>query len=330
VKFGPVAPADAEGAILAHSLRLASGALRKGRVLSADDIADLRASGVDQVTVARLDPDDMSEDDAARAIGEHLVAPGLSLTTAFTGRSNLLAGRPGVVRIDARAVQGANSIDEGLTLATLPDLMRVSEGQLVATVKVIPYGVAGKSVDAATKALVASAIKLCPFKGGRAQLVMTQTPGFKNSLLDKGRQVVEARARDLQYRLQDVQIVPHVEASVAAVLDHTMDLILILGASATSDRADVAPSAVVAAGGRIDRFGMPVDPGNLIFLGDLKGTPVVGLPGCARSPALNGVDWVLERLSAGIQVDGAHIAAMGVGGLLKEMPGRPQPRQPES
>src|SRR5690606_36185918 len=130
------------------------------------------------------------------------------------------------------------------------------------------------------------------------------------------------------YTLADSRITAHDEAEVAAALDSTADLILILGASATSDRADVAPAAVVRAGGRIERFGMPVDPGNLLFLGGLKDTPVVGLPGCARSPALSGVDWVLERIAAGIPVNGAAIARMGVGGLLKEMPGRPQPRQP--
>ena len=67
-----------------------------------------------------------------------------------------------------------------------------------------------------------------------------------------------------------------------------------------------------------------------MFLGEIGGKPVVGLPGCARSPALNGVDWVLERLSAGLPVGSREIAAMGVGGLLKEMPGRPQPRRPAS
>ena len=100
---------------------------------------------------------------------------------------------------------------------------------------------------------------------------------------------------------------------------------LILTGSATSDTRDTAPEALRRAGGQVERFGIPVDPGNLLFLADISGKPVVGLPGCARSPALNGVDWVLERLSAGIPVTGEDIAAMGVGGLLKEMQGRPQP-----
>ena len=121
--------------------------------------------------------------------------------------------------------------------------------------------------------------------------------------------------------------VPHEAAAVAAAVGAaTGDMVLILGGSATSDAADTCPSGLVAAGGRLVRFGMPVDPGNLLFLGEHGGRPVVGLPGCARSPALNGADWVLERLAAGLAVGDAEIAAMGVGGLLKEIPARPQPR----
>jgi molybdenum cofactor cytidylyltransferase len=101
-----------------------------------------------------------------------------------------------------------------------------------------------------------------------------------------------------------------------------------LGASAISDRRDVIPAAIEQAGGRITLFGMPVDPGNLLLLGELDGTRVVGLPGCARSPKRNGFDFVLWRLLAGLTVGRPDIAAMGVGGLLSEIPSRPQPREP--
>jgi molybdenum cofactor cytidylyltransferase len=103
-------------------------------------------------------------------------------------------------------------------------------------------------------------------------------------------------------------------------------MILILTGSATSDAMDVAPEALRSAGGEVTRFGMPVDPGNLLFIGQIKGTEVIGLPGCARSLALNGADWVLSRLACGLAVTSADIASMGVGGLLKEIPSRPMPR----
>jgi molybdenum cofactor cytidylyltransferase len=61
------------------------------------------------------------------------------------------------------------------------------------------------------------------------------------------------------------------------------------------------------------------------MLGRIGQMPAVGLPGCARSPKFNGVDWVLQRLCADIEMDAAHIMRMGIGGLLMEVP-RPQPR----
>jgi molybdenum cofactor cytidylyltransferase len=100
----------------------------------------------------------------------------------------------------------------------------------------------------------------------------------------------------------------------------------VFGASAIADRRDVIPAAVEAVGGRIEHFGMPVDPGNLLLLADARGRPVLGAPGCARSPKENGFDWVLMRLLAGLPVPREAITGMGVGGLLMEIVTRPQPR----
>jgi molybdenum cofactor cytidylyltransferase len=122
--------------------------------------------------------------------------------------------------------------------------------------------------------------------------------------------------------------VPHETAALAVALaEGDAPLRLVLTASATSDAGDVGPAALVAAGGRLTRFGMPVDPGNLLFLGRLGEAHVIGLPGCARSPALNGADWVLERVVCGHPPTRLDIAAMGVGGLLGEIPSRPEPRE---
>ena len=100
-----------------------------------------------------------------------------------------------------------------------------------------------------------------------------------------------------------------------------------VGASAVVDRRDVGPSGIVRAGGEILHFGMPVDPGNLICLGRIGARPALVLPGCARSPKLNGIDFVLTRLFAGLPVGPSEIMNMGVGGLLKEIDTRPLPRE---
>jgi len=331
MRFGPVRVAEAEGAVLAHSLAAGDLRLRKGRLLAAADVAALAAAGIAELTVARLDADDVAEDAAAARLAAALLpdpaAAGLTLTAPFTGRVNLVADGDGVLAVDRAAVDALNGGDPGISLATLPDRARVRAGQMVATVKIIPYAVPGPALAAACGLAGATPIRLHRFRPGRAALILTTTPGMKPSLLAKGTETMRTRLAALGQALAPPVTVPHDTAAVAAAIAAAPgDLVLILGASATSDAADTCPAALLAAGGRLVRFGMPVDPGNLLFLGEQGGRPVVGLPGSSRSPAPSGADWVLERLAAGLAVTGADIAAMGVGGLLKEIAARPQPR----
>ena len=330
--FGAVPLDDALGAILAHSLPLAQGRLRKGAVLGAEDLALLRSEGVNSVTVARLEPGDVAEDAAAARLAAALVpdpaGQGLRIGPAATGRVNLNAQGPGVVEVDAAAVLRLNRIHPAITLATLAPLTRVTAGTLAGTVKIIAYAVPETALAAACGA-ARGALHLRPVQVQTAGLILTEVPGQDSKLTAKGRRAIETRLTALGVRLASVAVVAHDCAAIAAALQALPgEIALILTGSATSDLHDTAPQAVRAAGGSVARFGMPVDPGNLLFLGDQGGRPVIGLPGCARSPALNGADWVLERLACGLAVGDDDIAAMGVGGLLKEIPTRPHLREP--
>ncbi|MGV6846744.1 MAG: molybdopterin-binding protein [Marinibacterium sp.] len=330
--FGPVPVADAAGRILAHSLKVGQRRLRKGAVLSAEDVRALQDAGYGEVIVASLQHGDIDENTAASRIAAALLADpqnaGLRVDAPFTGRVNLIADGPGVAIVDPAAIGAVNRVDPAITLATVARFQQVAPGGMVATIKVIPYGVADARVAAAESAARSgdgAPIRLAPPAYQTAGLVMTVQAGGPDNA--KGQAVIDARLRALGLTLAQVVEVPHRAADVTRALSLIDgDLVLILTASATSDIADVAPEAVRAAGGRIERFGMPVDPGNLLFLGCLGTRPVIGLPGCARSPVLNGADWVLSRVACGIEVTGDDIAAMGVGGLLKEIPTRPQPR----
>lgn len=322
--FGEIPLSQALGAVLAHSLPLPGGRLRKGLVLAESDLAALAAAGHAGVIAARLGPDDLDEDAAALAIARALAGPGLELQVVGTGRVNLLATGPGLARIRAEAVHAVNAADPAITLATVPEWQRMDAGGMVATVKIIAYGLDRSAVSTACAA-GNGALSLAPPVRRQAVMIETQTGA---ALSDKGWRVMAGRLERLEVTLAPEVLVPHDEAALAGALCglQGFNLILILTASATSDIRDVAPAALCRAGGRVEHFGMPVDPGNLLFLGDLASVPVVGLPGCARSPALNGADWVLERLICGVPVDAAAIRRMGVGGLLKEIPTRPRPR----
>lgn len=332
MKFGDIALSKAGGTILAHSMRVGDGRIKKGTVLGPAELDRLADAGFDSVVAAALGPHDVCEDSAASRIAQALLPDGmlqgLSLSAPFTGRANLYAETTGVFEIDAGAVAALNAIDDDITLATLGDKVMVSARQMVATVKVIPYGVADASVAAVERRLAGEPVmRVHPVTAQSCDLILTRTDGMRESVLDKGAEAVRRRVRALGIADLRERIVPHREAEVAAALSEaTGDITLILTSSATSDRADVGPSALRSSGGDLIRFGMPVDPGNLLFLGERAGRPVIGLPGCARSPRLNGADWVLERLACGIPVTSSDIAAMGVGGLLKEIASRPEPR----
>ena len=328
MKFGPVPVAEAQGAILAHSVQAGAQKIRKGVWLKAEHVAMLQAAGLSEVIVARLDEGDLHEDVAADRLAAALVpdaeVAGVTLSKAFTGRVNIKADGPGVVAMDVEALKAFNDINPMITLATVPEWQQVAAGNMLGTVKVISYAVPEADVDRACE-VARDALRLRPVTVKDASLIITEISG---GVGDKGRDAIEGRLAALGMDLVECVRVPHETGALAEAIEAARgQMVLILTGSATSDPYDVAPEAVRQAGGKVERFGMPVDPGNLLFIGDLSGRPMIGLPGCARSPALNGADWVLSRVACGLDVSGADIAAMGVGGLLKEIPTRPMPRE---
>lgn len=329
MKFGPTPLAEAEGALLAHSLQGARGKIAKGTRLNPEDIADLRATGRSEVIAARMEPGDIHEDAAAlrlaQAMAPNARALGLRISGAGAGRVNLYATTPGVVRVQAAQVMAMNTVDPMISVATVPDYHRVDAEGMVATIKIIAYAVPEAHLTQAAEAAEA-ALRVVPPAYASATLIETRITDEAPS--DKGRAAMAGRLDRMTMSLSPRVVVPHRAAEIAEALRAAPgEVLFILTGSATSDPADVAPEALRLAGGEVTRFGMPVDPGNLLFLGRLGSKPVIGLPGCARSPALNGADWVLERVVCGIKVTSVDIAAMGVGGLLKEIPTRPRPRR---
>ena len=336
--FATLPPEKAEGTTLAHSTVAGAKRIPKGTMLGPDHVAMLQNAGVDAVEVARGQEGDVSENIAAARIARALT-PGngsISADRATTGRVNLRASVSGLFLADRTAVDHLNAIDPRVGLATLPDTTRVAGNELIATLKIVPFYLPDAIVTAwsertAGAIQVARWIDPLPDAGAtrkRVAHISTTLPSVKGSVLDKTRRVFAERLAPTGVELLDERRVPHERAALADAIRGAVDadVIVVFGASAVTDERDVVPAAIERAGGRIERVGMPVDPGNLLVLGALERVPVLGAPGCARSPARNGFDLVLDRLLAGVPVRNTDIAAMGVGGLLKEG-SRPQPRE---
>jgi molybdenum cofactor cytidylyltransferase len=331
MKFGPASPEEAIGGVTVHTLRQGSLVLKKGTKVGVAEVEALKKAGVKEIVVVRLEEGDVSEDAAAGSIAQAVSGEGIHVERAFTGRANLFAARPGVLVIDRAAVDRINGVDEAITLATLPAYKPVVEGEMVATVKLIPFGVESKLRDTAVKAAGHGALRIAPYVIKRVGVVSTQLPGLASKVIDKTLRVTAERLAPAGATIIAERRVPHDENVLAGAINELLglgaEMVIVFGASAIADRRDVIPAAISDIGGAIEHFGMPVDPGNLLLIGNARGVPVLGAPGCARSPVENGFDWVLMRLLAGLKVTRADLMGMGVGGLLMEIVTRPQPRE---
>ncbi|MEZ5648875.1 MAG: molybdopterin-binding/glycosyltransferase family 2 protein [Alphaproteobacteria bacterium] len=323
--FGECPVDQAEGTTLAHHLKVDNTAFKKGHILSIQDIHQMKAAGYTSVVVARPESGDVDENTAAHTVAQHMQGSGLKLGKPFTGRCNLYAEKSGLLIYDTNLLDEMNLIDEAITIAALPNYSIVQPGQLVVTVKIIPFFVHQNNLDTcvAKSRSESSFFYIRPFKAKTAALIQTKLSGLKETVLTKTSQVMKKRIEDLgsllAFECSCAHTIPDVSKNIKQALDRGCDLVMIAGASAIVDRRDIIPAAIVETGGSIEHFGMPVDPGNLLLLAFSKqGVPILGLPGCARSPQINGLDWVLQRLHAGISLTGKDIQRMGAGGLLTE------------
>ena len=306
MKFGVVPTGEAEGGVAVHSIRKNGFVLKKGTRIGPVEMAAMKAAGIGEVTIARLEPDDVSEDQAAAAIAGAVAGEGARIEDAFTGRVNLFAAHPGVLVVDRNAIDRLNRVDEAITFATLDAYAPVVEGEMIATVKIIPFAVSGAARDAAVAAVREPLVRVAPYRIRKVGVVSTLLPGLADKVVAKTLKVTAERLAPAGAAIVAERRVPHEAGALAVAIEEMQEadaeLILVFGASAIADRRDVIPAAIEQVGGRIEHFGMPVDPGNLMLVGDLGGRPVLGAPGCARSPKENGFDWILARLLAGLPV----------------------------
>ncbi len=331
--FSEMVVEEAQGALLAHSLRTAKGKISKGQELSADDVLALRNAGYSRIYAARLEEGDMQEDVAAHSLSKGIAGEHVLVGEAGTGRVYLYAMCDGLLEIDTPAIHRFNEVDQAIALATLLPLAPVRAGQVIATLKIIPFSVKNTLVEQMIAELTAkqnTIIKVRPFALTNVALIQTYLPDTPQKILDKTTATLTTRlermggsmalARELRcaHKIDELALaITYMRSRVGC------ELLVISSASATLDKDDVLPTAIRLAGATVERVGMPVDPGNLLVLGDSAGVPIIGMPGCARSPKTNGFDWVLQRLSAALPVSSRDIAMMGVGGLLTSFSSQP-------
>ncbi len=332
MKFGQVRPKEALGAMIAHKTKVSNITFKKGHIVTDKDIENLEKSNINFITCAIIEKNDMPENKASSILADAVAGNNLSSEKPFTGRSNITALKKGMVIISRKRVNKFNSIDDSITLATTLPSTIVDVGEIVGTLKIIPFSAPKKLVNIALNAAKypEPLISIKPFIFKKIMLIITRFSETKKSIIDKTIEEIKKRVINVNSQIESIEIINHDEYSITQTIQRInkadIDLILLSGASAIVDKNDVIPNAIKNNKGKIIHFGMPVDPGNLLLIGKISKIDVIGLPGCARSPLLNGFDWVLERICCGLKVTKKDITEMGCGGLLKDTKARGQKR----
>ena len=326
MKFGAVPTEEAQGALLAHSLRVPGSTLRKGRALGAEDVQALRRAGIERVMVVRPEEGDLDENRAAATVAARLAGDGVACSAPVNGRVKMSAMEPGLASIDERRVHDVNAAGESVALATLTPWTRVERSRVLATLKVLPLALSRGEIDALGPHLSPS-VSLSAFSPLRVGLLQSRVEGTKDSLLEKTATVTKVRVESLGGSLLATRCCDHHETAVSEALSDLqrvgLDLLLVIGASATMNRRDRVPRGIEGAGGVVERLGMPVDPGHLTLLARCGDLPVLVAPGSARSSRRSSFDLLLERVAARVPVDSGSVAALGVGGLEKVLHAAP-------
>ena len=195
MKFGAVPVGEAEGGVSVHSIRQGGLVLKKGTLIGKAEIAALKGVGIAEIVVARIEPGDVSEDAAAAEIAATVAGEGVQVERAFTGRANLFAARAGVLVVDRAAVDRINNVDEAITFATLAAYKPVVAGEMIATVKIIPFAVAAKARDAALVVARAARplVRIAPYRIRKIGVVSTLLPGLAGKVIEKTLKVTEER-----------------------------------------------------------------------------------------------------------------------------------------
>ena len=316
MRLGNVSLDSALDAILVHNITGADGrkAFSKGHVLNADDIEKLRALKIETVYVAMLDANDMREDDAAARLARAVAGGGIETVKPSGGRVNLYAARPGFLRLNRDALKRVNELP-GVTLATIPGFAPVTSKKMIATLKTIGLALPETTIRAVEE--IGAVVSIASVSNARVAIILTGSDNARARVQEIFAPPIRARLEELGAHVIAEEYVAENETAIADAITQTdAQMIVLAGETSIMDADDIVPRAITRAGGRIELYGAPVEPGNLLLLAYRDAIPIIGAPGCIKSRETNVVDLILPRLLIGERVTRADVIALAEGGLL--------------
>ena len=321
--FKIIASRNASTCILAHSIKLDNFSLKKGKILNEEDVCMLLKYKIENVYVAIIGKEDYSENYSAKKIAKHISSAELYEPEATNGRADLFSKTSGMLKVNNEKLFKINSIFPEIAVCTLKNYSVIKKGQLVGNVKILPYALNKAKVDKILKdETIKKIFKVSKVKIEKIAIIYTSN-NIKFLKKEKILTAVNNRLKNFDLEVNFEEICKHNHKDlckkIKSVMKKNPDLILIYGESSISDLNDVVPRAILASKGKVLSSLLPTDPGNLLLLGSIQKTNLIGVPGCAKSIKRNGFDDILERICHGETFTKKKLLDLAEGGLYKTM-----------
>ena len=318
---------EAVGLPLAHDIteiipgKHKGPAFRRGHIIRQEDVSKLLDVGKANIYVMDLEKDELHEEDAARRLAKAAAGANLKLTDPSEGRINMVAGIPGLLKVDADLLYRFNSLGD-LMMATLPGDRFVRQGTVVAGTRTIPVLVKESLVRQAEELCRDwPIVRLLSMPPKHIRLVVTGSEVFTGRIKDGFGPIVNKKVGELGSSVDSVELSPDDPDLIANHIKNAKqagaDVILVSGGMSV-DPDDKTPEGIRRSGAKVETHGFPVLPGSMFLLAYLGDTPVMGLSGCVLHDPFTAFDALLPRLIAGEKITRADIMAMGHGGLASK------------
>ena len=323
MQFKIVPTKKANSQILAHTIKLEDLVLRKGKVLNKEHLSILIKNKIHEIYVAIIQKDDFSENKSANLIAEHICSKKLFKIIVSNGRADIHSKIKGVIHINEKKLLKINEKNQDIAICSIKNYSVVKKGQLIGNVKVLPYAISKKNIlkitnDKTIKKIFHVATKTI----NKVGIIFTSNnvKKIKKEIILKA---INSRLENFNLKVNHKKICKHnhkiLALAIKEILKKNIDLILIYGETSISDINDVVPKSIATIKGKVISSIMPTDPGNLLLIGSIGNTTIIGVPGCAKSLKRNGFDDILERVCHGEKFNKKKIAEIAIGGLYKDL-----------
>jgi molybdopterin biosynthesis enzyme len=307
----------AEGEVLAQDVRGPHGvAFEKGRVLSEHDLRRLEAFDWAELHVLSLEAGDLHEQDGGRRIAQAVAGPGVEVKAMTGGAFPLAAQRRGIVRVDAARLAHVNELDD-MAVYSLPEGYVAVEGETVGNAKIVPFVAREDRVAAAEALSKGGLLSVDPFLPMRVALLVDAT--IDAEVAARARRALEEKLAFFGAQLVQNQRVEGGADALAAALRAAVAFgaeLIVLAGSRPMDPLDPSLQGLERAGVGLEKHGVPMHPGTLLWVAYAEDVPLVGAPNCGLFAKATAFDVVLPRLLAGEHLDRGKLASFGTGGLL--------------